>query len=305
MLILLIGVALAGGSMALLARAVAMPRVRTSQVLGQITAYGYEAQHAPASAARALRTGVDGLASAVGAVAARRISSLREAELRNTLMAAGLYGITPRKFIGYRVLSGMCAPVTAVSAAVGLGLPALPGVVVVLLMGAMGWIAPMTFLRTRSKRRLAEIDYELPELIDQLVVTVEAGLAFNSSLQIATAHTRGALGDELRLALQEQTMGLSTSEALKNMLQRSETPAMRSFVRSVLQGETLGVSIGDIMRNLAVEMRKRRRAAAEERAQKAPTKLLFPLIFLIFPAMFVVILGPAIFHFTSAFGGGG
>jgi tight adherence protein C len=100
-------------------------------------------------------------------------------------------------------------------------------------------------------------------------------------------------------------MGLSTSEALKNMLQRSQTPAMRSFVRSVLQGETLGVSIGDIMRNLAVEMRKRRRAAAEEQAQKAPTKLLFPLVFLIFPAMFVVILGPAIFHFTASFGGGG
>jgi tight adherence protein C len=305
MLILLIGVALAGASMGLLARAVAMPRVRTSLVLGQITAYGYEAQHAPANAARALRSGVDGLASVVGAVVARRISGLREAELRNTLMAAGLYGLSPRKFIGYRVLSGVCAPVTAVSAAIGLGLPALFAVILVLLMGVMGWTAPMTLVRTRSKRRLAEIDRELPELIDQLVVTVEAGLSFNSSLQVAATYVRGALGDELRLALQEQTMGLSTSEALKNMLQRSQTPAMRSFVRSVLQGETLGVSIGDIMRNLAVEMRKRRRAAAEEQAQKAPTKLLFPLVFLIFPAMFVVILGPAIFHFTASFGGGG
>ena len=78
---------------------------------------------------------------------------------------------------------------------------------------------------------------------------------------------------------------------------------MRSFVRTVLQGETLGVSIGQIMRELAVEMRKRRRAAAEERAQKAPIKLLFPLVFLIFPAMFVVILGPAAFSFLNAFGG--
>jgi tight adherence protein C len=78
---------------------------------------------------------------------------------------------------------------------------------------------------------------------------------------------------------------------------------MRSFVRSIVQGETLGVSIGDIMRNLAIEMRKRRRAAAEERAQKAPIKLLFPLIFLIFPAMFVVLLGPAAFQVIDAFGG--
>ena len=79
---------------------------------------------------------------------------------------------------------------------------------------------------------------------------------------------------------------------------------MRSFVRSILQGETLGVSIGQIMRNLAAEMRKRRRQAAEERAHKAPVKLLFPLIFFIFPAMFVILLAPAIFSFLEAFGNG-
>ena len=98
-------------------------------------------------------------------------------------------------------------------------------------------------------------------------------------------------------------MGLMTSEALSNMLTRCQTPLMRSFVRSVLQGETLGVSIGKIMRNLATDMRKRRRAAAEERAQKAPIKILFPLIFLIFPAIFVVLLGPAVHAFTTSFGG--
>ena len=97
-------------------------------------------------------------------------------------------------------------------------------------------------------------------------------------------------------------MGLAITEALQNMLARAETPAMRSFVRSIVQGENLGVSIGEIMRNLATEMRKRRRAAAEERAQKAPIKILFPLIFLIFPSMFVILLGPAVFQFIQAFG---
>ena len=87
------------------------------------------------------------------------------------------------------------------------------------------------------------------------------------------------------------------------MLARADTPAVRSFVRAVTQGETLGVSIGEILRSLAVEMRKRRRAYAEERAQKAPIKILFPLVFLIFPAMFVILLGPAIFDFIDAFGG--
>ena len=88
---------------------------------------------------------------------------------------------------------------------------------------------------------------------------------------------------------------------LEKMLARCETPALRTFVRSVVQGETLGVSTGQIMRNLAIEMRKRRRAKAEERAQKAPIKMLFPLIFLIFPAMFVVLLFPAVYEFTRTF----
>ena len=97
-------------------------------------------------------------------------------------------------------------------------------------------------------------------------------------------------------------MGLSTADALKNLLERVDTPGMRSFVRSILQGEQLGVSIGQIMRELAAEMRKRRRAAAEEKAHKAPIKILFPLVFLIFPAMFVILLAPALFAFIDAIG---
>ena len=98
-------------------------------------------------------------------------------------------------------------------------------------------------------------------------------------------------------------MGLSMQEALLSMLNRVDTASMRSFVRSVVQGETLGVSIGQIMRDLAQEMRRRRRAEAQERAQKAPIKILFPLVLLIFPAMFVVLLGPVIFSIGKIFGG--
>ena len=131
-----------------------------------------------------------------------------------------------------------------------------------------------------TRRRHEQIDYELPELIDLLVVTVEAGVGFVGSMRIASQHVRDPLGQELRLTLQEQSMGLSSTEALTNLLDRADTPGVRMFVRSIVQGETLGVSIGQIMRNLATEMRKRRKAAAEERAQKAPIKMLFPLVFL-------------------------
>jgi tight adherence protein C len=300
-LFLLLAVALLGTAVALLARAFAMPRIRAAETLDRIPAYGYRGAANEGQGSSGVRLALDGIASTIGGVVAGRIGS--EADLRNKLMAAGLYRTSPRKFVGYRILTAICVPAAWLwSASVG----SFSGVVVVfglLVAIVVGWIAPMTIVQNRSRRRLAEIDRQLPELIDLLVVTVEAGLGFSGSIRVAAERLRGALGEELRLTLQEQNMGLSTDESLRNLLARSETPAMRSFVRSIIQGETLGVSIGQIMRNLAVEMRKRRRQQAEERAQRAPIKILFPLIFMIFPAIFVILLAPAIFSAIDAFGG--
>jgi tight adherence protein C len=302
---LLVGLFFTAFAVAMVARAVAMPRVRSAGTLEQIDAYGFAGEQAEPAAPRGVRVTLDGVASILGGALAPRLGALRESELRTILMGAGLYRISPRQFLGYRVLSAICAPAALSSTAVISGASGLMVALAFPVAALAGWSVPLTLVRRRAQRRFQKIDYDLPELIDLLVVTVEAGLGFSGSLQIASNRLGGPLGDELRLALQEQRMGLSTNEALRNMLLRCETPAMRSFVRSVLQGETLGVSIGEIMRSLATEMRKRRRLAAEERAQKAPVKLLFPLIFLIFPAMFVVLLGPALFQFIEAFGGGG
>jgi hypothetical protein len=110
------------------------------------------------------------------------------------------------------------------------------------------------------------------------------------------------LRQELCVALSEQSMGLTIQDALKNMLGRANSPALRVFVQAILQGETLGVSIGKILRDLAVDMRKRRRQSAEERAQKAPTKIIFPLVLLILPAIFIVAVGPLVFSFIHGLG---
>jgi tight adherence protein C len=279
-----------------------MPRLRASESVGRIASYGFASNQARERRQGPARNAVDGIASLVGD-AAGRFSGFGEASLRRELVAAGIYGLAPRKFLGYRILCALSLPglwLWLTSAGGYSGALVALGVPVAVLMG---WTAPMSIVRRRSRRRFEQIDYELPSLIDLLVVTVEAGLGFTGSLQLAAERLSGPLGDELRLMLQEQSMGLSSQEALRNLLERADTPLMRSFVRSILQGETLGVSIGQIMRDLAVDMRKRRRQAAEERAQKAPIKLLFPLIFLIFPAMFVVILGPAVFSFLNSFGG--
>ena len=302
--ILLGGLLLAGAAVTLATRALAMPRARAAETLGQIDAYGFTGRKTEsAKSGGTLQPALDRLAYALGGTIAKRLGGLREEKLRAELVAAGMYGTTPRKFLGYRILCAVGVPAVWLWSASAAGYPgALAGLGLIFAL-AVGWVAPMTLVRKRAQRRFEKIDYELPELIDLLVVTVEAGLGFNGSLQVASERVQGPLGDELRLTMQQQSMGLTTNEALTNMLERCDTPLMRSFVRSVLQGETLGVSIGKIMRDLATEMRKRRRQAAEEKAQKAPIKILFPLVFLIFPSMFVILLGPAVYAFTTSFGG--
>jgi tight adherence protein C len=300
-LTVLVALALGGAAVALGLRAVAMPRIAAAARIADMQAYGFTDESLPEVAGE--RRLVESLATIVGRFASRVSSRFKEAEIRNQLMGAGLYTTAPMTFLGYRVL-GTGLAFTTMLWLISAGDTTGPKVVLFpLLAGAAGWVVPMTLVRRRAERRLEQLETDLPELIDLLVVTVEAGLALGRSLQVASERFHGPLRDELRLTLQEQRMGLSTNVALTNMLERCETPSMRSFVRSIIQGETLGVSIGQIMRNLAVEMRKRRRQTAEERAQRAPIKILFPLIFLIFPAMFVILLAPAVFALLEAFRG--
>jgi tight adherence protein C len=304
-LILVLGLLLLAAGVALILQAWRFSQARTSEALGQISAYGFSAEPvAPSAAPTETPRTLQRLADRVGGIAPGLLGG-SEKVIRQQLIAAGLYSTSPRMIVGYRILLGAGLPILWIWLAAVTGLP-----FALILLGAAflvisGWILPMVILNRLGRQRSESIDYELPELIDLLVVTLEAGVSFIASLQMAAERLTGPLGVELRLTLQEQRMGLTTNEALQGMLGRAETPGMRTFVRSVLQGETLGTSTGQIMRNLAVEMRKRRRAAAEERAQKAPIKILFPLVFLIFPAMFVVLLGPVIYSIGKIFGAAG
>jgi tight adherence protein C len=295
-LLLLFGLSLVAASAGLALRAIALPRLRAAQRIEAIAGYGDVRKDDGGTAeGRAL----DRVAAALGALIAARIGRIDLVALRRRLLRAGAYGTRAETLVGYCALAGLALLV------VGLLVPR-SGLLVVLLplsLAAGGAFAPVRFVKLRADKRGEQIEDGLPDLIDLLVVMIEAGLTFSSALQMATKRIDGALGQELRLALQEQRMGLPITDALRNMLRRSETPSMRSFVRSVVQGEALGVSIGTIMRNLAEEMRKRRRGRAEERAHKAPVKLLFPLVFLMFPPVFVVLLGPAVLDIKEALGG--
>ena len=220
----------------------------------------------------------------------------REAEIQRELISAGFFNIGPRRFLGYRVIATVVLPILSLWLFALLGASG-PGLFLIALVAVLlGWVGPNFVIHRRARHRLQLIDWGLPGLIDLLVVTLEAGVAFTAALRLASDRLTGPLGDEIRLTIQEQSLGLSTLEALENWLKRCDTPSVRAFVRAMVQGDKLGVSIGMILRNQAIELRARQKAVIEERAQKAPVKILFPLVFLIFPAMFLVILGPAMFQ---------
>jgi tight adherence protein C len=300
---LVCGVVLTGVAIAMLSRVIVWPGARQSSVgvSQRVEAYGFTAADEE-EAAGGVRQKLDDVATKVGLAVGARGDSRGQNRVRRDLISAGLYDVSVGRFTGYRVLAAVGLPLLWIWLAASAGVGVMPTVLLTAIFAFVGWWMPGRILQERARQRLLEIDYQLPELIDLLVVTIEAGMGFIGSLQTASGRIGGPLGEELQLTLQEQTMGLSIQEALLHMLDRCETPAMRSFVRSIVQGETLGVSIGALMRDLAHEMRRRRYATAQERAQKAPIKILFPLVLLIFPAMFVILLGPALYQFVKALG---
>jgi len=297
-LLLVLALALIGATTALLARAAGQRRREAVAVVAEIGRYGFSSRH-PHDGGRgstAARTSLlprfDLLAEQLGGIVSRRAGPEAAAEVAGLLRSAGIYRTSARKVLGYRVLLTLGLPVLWLVAAQGQS--PLSVAIGLVFTVALGWAGPIAYLRRRARTRLDAIDNQVPDMIDLLVITIEAGVGFTASLQIAAERFAAPLGDELRVVVAEHEMGLTIEEALEHLLERVDTPALRAFIRAVVQGQRLGVSIGRIMRDVADEMRKRRRQKAEERAHKAPTKMMFPLVLLIFPALFVVLLGPAI-----------
>ncbi len=304
-LLLLLAIVMLGFSAALALRAATQGRARNREMLAQVGSYGFGSSLPASRERRSNRLTSAALAQRIGARLEGRMPAAKLRDLRMKLNAAGLYRTTVPRYLGYRMLSALGIPLVLVLLAVASGGIGILTIVAAVTMGGFGWSFPPFYLARRIRMRSEAIDLEMPELVDLLVTTVEAGVGFGSALQLSAKRVREPLGAELRLTLREQSMGLTMEEALENMLTRcNASVSMRAFVQAIIQGETLGVSIGKILRDLAIDMRKRRRQWAEERAQKAPVKLLFPLTFLILPAMMIVILGPAVYSLAHGLSNG-
>ncbi|MFA4841103.1 MAG: type II secretion system F family protein [Agrococcus sp.] len=174
-------------------------------------------------------------------------------------------------------------------------------VMMTLVVGVAVYFVPELLLLSRGQERDQLIQQQLADTLDQMTIAVEAGLGFDSAMTRAAANGKGALADELTRTLQDMRMGRSRRQAFEDLAARSDVVDLRRFVRAILQADAYGISIGDVLRTQAAEMRLKRRQRAEEAAQKVPVKVLMPLMLFILPVMFIVVMGPAAMDMIAAF----
>ncbi|HEX5245714.1 MAG TPA: type II secretion system F family protein [Gaiellaceae bacterium] len=274
------------------------PQRRRSLALRRAASYGVRraepANVLPRFSERVVAPAVERLATL-----ALRLNPKASADaIGSRLIAAGLsQRISTSQFLALK--TGLAIGGVVAGSAFGAVLAPVAGVVFAPLLGVVGFVGPDAILTFRVKARRERIRSELPDALDLLAVSVEAGLGLDGAIAKLTEHMQGALVDEFALTLGEMRIGETRSEALKKLAERVPAPEVSAFVRSVIQAEQLGISLGRILRVQAADSRLRRQAAAEERAMKAPIKMLFPTALFIFPAMFVAILGPAFLNITT------
>ncbi|WP_436795741.1 type II secretion system F family protein [Actinospongicola halichondriae] len=205
------------------------------------------------------------------------------------------------RFVVLKIVGVVLAPVAVFVVFVVLDMGGLMGLLVAGVSAVLLAMGPDLVLDRQVETRVHAMRIALPEVLDLLVISVEAGLGFEQALDRVVDNVPGPLTDEFARMLGEVRAGSSRSEAMRAMEARVDVQEVRSFILAMLQADTFGVSIAKVLRTQADEMRIKRRQLAQEQAQKAPVKMLIPMVFCIFPALFVVVLGPAVFDILDAF----
>jgi tight adherence protein C len=241
---------------------------------------------------RIIKPLLQGMAQLLG-----RLAPQRNIEgLRHKLELAGRpYGWGPTEFLGIRGLAGILLATMTFMLLTLTGQYLPKRFLATLVAGGLGfYVLPTLWLSSQIRRRQAEIVKALPDALDLLTISVEAGLGFDLALSKVAEKWENELSLAFSRVIQEIQMGKLRREALRDMADRMDVSDVSSFVAAIIQADQLGVSIAKVLRIQSEQMRIRRRQRAEERAHQAPVKMLFPMAFLIFPAIFIVLLGPAV-----------
>ena len=221
---------------------------------------------------------------------------------RNLALAGNPNNMQVADFLGMRTLAGAGLGVLMLLLGIfALKVDLLRLLALVGVSAGLGYMAPVYWLGSRIRTRQKAVLKELPDAIDLMSVSVEAGLGFDQAMQRVAEKWNNALSLELQRTLSEIRVGKSRRESLRELSNRCGVPELTTFVASIIQADQLGVSMSKVLRIQADQMRMKRRQRAEEQAQRSPVLIMFPLVFLIFPAMYIVILGPSVPRFVRVF----
>ena len=221
----------------------------------------------------------------------------------NLDLAGNPYGWTPVEFTGLRLAAALCFAGLALGLTFVAHSPLRNRVFATVIAGALGYLLPTVWLTLKISGRKTNILRALPDALDLLTISVEAGLGFDAAMKKVTEKWDNELSQAFTRVLVEIQMGTLRRHALRGAANRAGVPELTSFVAAIIQADQLGVSLARVLHIQSEQMRIRRRQRAEELANTAPIKMMIPLVFLIFPALFVVLLGPALPSLRTAFGG--
>jgi tight adherence protein C len=220
---------------------------------------------------------------------------------RLIVLAGNPPSLTAERIVAFKIVFAIVGLVAGIAVSSFLPFKGILVVMAVAVFALIGYTAPSAAVAARASKRQKEIRKVLSDTMDLLTISVEAGLGFDAALGQVVRNVPGPLSEEISRMLQEMQIGVSRTEALRHLTDRTEVPELDGFVLSMIQADKYGVGVAKVLRAQATELRQKRRQRAEETAQKVPLKLLFPMIFMVLPAMFIVILGPGIIKIYEAF----
>jgi tight adherence protein C len=220
---------------------------------------------------------------------------------RLIVLAGNPPSLTAERIVAFKIVFAIVGLVAGIAVSSFLPFKGILVVMAVAVFALIGYTAPSAAVAARASKRQKEIRKALSDTMDLLTISVEAGLGFDAALGQVVRNVPGPLSEEISRMLQEMQIGVSRTEALRHLTDRTEVPELDGFVLSMIQADKYGVGVAKVLRAQATELRQKRRQRAEETAQKVPLKLLFPMIFMVLPAMFIVILGPGIIKIYEAF----
>lgn len=227
----------------------------------------------------------------------------RERLARKLELAGSPAGWDAEKVVAMKAIGGVGGFVLGLFARAAGGFGGAFGLAVVLGVAVLGFVAPSAFVGQAAVNRQDRIRKALPDTMDLLVISVEAGLGFDAALAQVAASTPGPLSEEIARMLHEMRLGVTRADALRQLAKRTDVEELNSFSLAMIQADAFGVSIGNVLRGQARELRVKRRQRAEGQAMKTPVKLVFPLVFCVLPTLFVVVVGPGVIRIAQSFFG--